>query len=158
VTERSFGSERILKIDGPRGRADVDLRVPGLAEVRYVGLATTELAEGIHRRLDAWIAAGMTVTIYIDASELKSYETAFRTVWTGWFRANRPRLAAVHILFQSKLIEMGISIANSFLGGFLVPWSDRRGFEASLAKARSVHRERRPVASYPDPFIANEDQ
>jgi hypothetical protein len=140
MMEQSFGSDLLLKIEGPRGSADVDLRTPGLAEIRYVGIATRDLAAAIHRKLDAWIAAGKTVTIYIDASDLKSYETAFRTLWTDWFRTNRASLAAVNILFQSKIIEMGIGIANSFIGGFLVPWSDKRGFEASLAKARANRR------------------
>lgn len=136
MTERSPGSDLLFKIDAPRGRAEVDLRTPGVADISYAGLATTELVEPILRKLDDWIAPGKTVTLYIDASTLKSYDTAFRTRWTDWFRANRAKLLAVHILFQSKIVEMGISIANSFVGGFLVPWSNRPAFEASLAQAR----------------------
>lgn len=143
------GTQDVFVLATPRGRAEVDLRLPGLAEIRYIGLATGAFPREIQPHLDRWVAAGKRITLFVDAAELKSYETEFRSLWATWMKTNRARLDGVHILFRSKLVEMGISIVNPFVGGFIVPWSDRAGFEAALHKARDAARPRsaRPRSS-----------
>jgi hypothetical protein len=137
------GQEDVFVLETPRGRAEVDLRRPGLAEIRYAGLATGHFPRELQPRLDRWIAAGKRVSLFIDAVDLKSYDTEFRSLWAAWMRTNRAQIDSVHILFKSKLVEMGIAIVNPFVGGFIEPWSDRAGFEAALNKARDA----RPRAS-----------
>ncbi len=121
------------------------MRLPGLAEIRYAGLATADFPREIQARLDPWVAAGTRITLFIDAAELKSYETEFRSLWADWMRSNGAQIDAVHILFKSKLVEMGISIVNPFVGGFIVPWSDVDGFETALRKGRDDAKFRQLV-------------
>jgi hypothetical protein len=136
------GTQDVFALETPRGRAEVDLRLPGLAEIRYIGLGTGDFPREIQPHLDRWVAAGKRISLFIDAAELISYETQFRSLWATWMRANRAQIDAVHILFKSKLVEMGISLVNPFVGGFIVPWSDRAGYEVALRKARDDARPR----------------
>src|SRR5690349_10306824 len=97
------GKGDLFALETSRGRAEVDLRVPGLAEIRYTGLATGDFPREIQPHLDRWVASGKRVCLFIDAAELKSYETEFRSLWASWMRANRTHIDAVHILFKSKI-------------------------------------------------------
>jgi hypothetical protein len=141
---RLIGRDDVFVLETSRGRAEIDLRLPGLAEIRYAGLATADFPREIQPRLDRWFAAGKRISLFIDAAELKSYDTEFRALWADWMRANKERIDAVHILFKSKLVEMGIAIVNPLVGGFIVPWSDSAGFETAVRQAREVARHRPP--------------
>jgi hypothetical protein len=125
-----------LILTGPRGRAEADFSTPGVAVIRYVGLAMGEFTGPLQARLDAWLKEGRRVTLFVDAVALEAYETPFRKLWAGWMRDHRDALDGVHILFRSKIVEMGISIVNPLIGGLIRPWSDSAAFANAIADAR----------------------
>ncbi len=61
-----------------------------------------------------------------DWSELDSYDTAVRLRLTGWVLRHRKRFDSIHILCQSKLVAMGVSVANLTLDRFLNHYDNSR--------------------------------
>jgi hypothetical protein len=73
--------------------------------------------------------------IFNDWWEMKSYDSAARTELTHWAARIKPQLSTVHLLTQSKIVAMGISVANLALGGFLQGHTRRAEWNTALAKA-----------------------
>lgn len=74
-----------------------------------------------------------------DWTGLTGYSSAARTVLTSWGREHPE--ARVSILFQSKLIAMGVSVAALVMPK-LASYSDRATFEDARARAVEVARGR----------------
>jgi hypothetical protein len=66
----------------------------------------------------------------VDAYDSSRMDTEFREAMTAWFLANRER-CAVHMLVQSKLLEMAINVATLVVGREVaVVYSDIAAWEA----------------------------
>jgi hypothetical protein len=74
------------------------------------------------------------LVLAVDAEALSSYETGFRKLWTDWLAANPP--SAILVLSHSRLVAMGVAVANAALGGAIRAFSSRAEFEQALAEAR----------------------
>jgi len=95
------------------------------------GHGTAELGTPFLAELEKASALG-ACEVWDDWSRITSYEAALRVQITDWTRA-RPELAKnCHILVGSKLIAMGLSVANMLLGGVMDVRSDRAAFERAL--------------------------
>lgn len=70
--------------------------------------------------------------LFFDAEELDNYESSLRVELTQCFFPERERLASFHVLVRSKLVAMGVSVANLALGGIVNSTSDRKRFKARL--------------------------
>jgi hypothetical protein len=116
---------------------------PGVFETTYIGAALGVFVDEGMRLCQQRIAEGRRIFMFIDASQLASYETAFRTRWGDFLKAHKGSIDGVHILFASKLVQMGIVIVNGLTGGSIVPYSDRAAFD----RARAEVVERRRAAS-----------
>ena len=99
-----------------------------VAHLEYRGLAISEFTAPVHEVLNGWVTERKRVHLLVDASRLESYETQFRKNWLNWFRANEASLGEVHILFRSRLVQMGISLVNAAIGGQITPHSDPEAF------------------------------
>ena len=73
--------------------------------------------------------------LFCDWAEMNGYDSEIRNMYTQWIASNRSRLK-VHILVGSKLVSMGVSVANLALGGSLVGYTNRTAFEAALRSTR----------------------
>lgn len=51
----------------------------------------------------------------VDATESSRMTTGFREQMTSWFKTNQGRVR-VHMLIRSKLLEMGLTVANLAIG------------------------------------------
>jgi hypothetical protein len=78
--------------------------------VQFTNLAPHVIAEG-ERALQRY---GRCVYL-VDAYDSTRMDTAFRETMTAWFKVNRER-ATVHMLLQSKLLEMAVNVARLTLG------------------------------------------
>lgn len=111
--------------------ADGEVRVyrMGAASVaELIGRCDASHATDLVAQLQAALEDGAT-HVFLDASHLKSYQTAFRHALTGWFTERSDALDAIHVHAVSHLVVMGFSIAQNQvanmtqhrdLGGFLV--------------------------------------
>lgn len=72
------------------------------------------------------------IALFDDLELLTGYDSEVRVRLTKWSRDNRPRIVAFHILTQSRLVAMGVTVANLALGGSIRAHLSREGFEAAL--------------------------
>lgn len=106
-----------------------------MVKVSYRGLATADFAEHVTRELEQGLARFQPIELFIDAEALRSYQSDFRKAWTNWLLQNQHCLSGMHMLFQSRVVEMGVNLVNSVVHDFVTPYADREEFEARLATA-----------------------
>lgn len=92
---------------------------------------------GLHV-LDIASRAAATVKrlhIFCDWAEMSGYESDVRSAFTQWAATNRSKVT-FHLLVGSKLVAMGVSVANLALGGILVGYTNRASFDAALRSTK----------------------
>ena len=70
--------------------------------------------------------------VFFDADILSNYDTALRTGLTQRFVADRKRFAGFHVLVQSRVVAMGVSVANLAMGNIVRATTERGIFKAAL--------------------------
>ena len=86
---------------------------------------TMEQVVSAHRRFHA----------FCDWAEIVSYDSEVRAMLTQWVAQHRTH-GTYHMLVGSKIISMGVSVANLALGGVLVGYTNRASFDAALRAAK----------------------
>lgn len=81
-----------------------------------------------------------SIHLFIDAEHVTSYDSSFRTELTARVAGDRQRIASFHILVKSRLVSMGVSVANLALGGIISATADRRQFTVKLDSFLFDHR------------------
>ena len=117
------------------GCAIVEFPAPHVALMICEGIAYEDFVEPMAREIEQRCPA--TLVLAVDASALSSYETGFRKRWTDWLAARKPN--AVLVLVQSRLVAMGVAVANAVLGGAIRSFNSRAEFERALAVEREHH-------------------
>jgi hypothetical protein len=69
---------------------------------------------------------------FCDMEKLTGYHPSLRTGGQGLVRANWNRLDTINILVRSKLVQMGVAVANLALEGRLRSFQRRAQFEREL--------------------------
>lgn len=123
------------------GRVELTRLGPRDILVRYRGGIGDEAVAPVQAELDAVIRKHGSLRLFVDAEEMASYTAEYRRRWTSWLMANRGALASVHILFRSRLVQMGINLVNPLIGGFLTSHSERTAFERAIDEARARPRQ-----------------
>lgn len=104
-----------------------------------VVVARGHLSASLIPRVLAWRDQAVSrvgkVDIFDDAAELESYDSEARVLLTGWGKKNRDRVREHHILLRSKIVAMGVSVANLALGGHIHAHTSRPAYDAALAAA-----------------------
>ena len=72
---------------------------------------------------------------FVEWSEMNGYDSEVRAMFTQWVASNRTR-TTVHILVGSKIVSMGVSVANLALGGSLIGYTSHAMFDAALRSAK----------------------
>lgn len=111
------------------GSATVEFPEPDVVLITYDGVALEAFVGPVTKEVES--RARFPVALAVDASALSSYETGFRKQWTDWMDKNKPR--AVYILSGSRLVVMGISLANAVLGGTIRGFNSASEFKAAVA-------------------------
>jgi len=72
--------------------------------------------------------------LFHDWSAMETYDTPTRLILTSWLQEHRDRFEAVHILSGSRLVAMGVAVANLALDRFLIAYNleQRPRYEAAL--------------------------
>jgi len=73
--------------------------------------------------------------IFCDWAEMTGYESDVRSAFTQWAATHRSKVT-FHLLVGSKLVAMGVSVANLALGGILVGYTNRTSFDAALRSTK----------------------
>lgn len=123
------------KVTTSRGELELWLASPDVVIQRIRGHASLPFAEAIGRFNDRLIRAGKKPLIFNDWEEMTGYDSDSRPPLTEWTARNRESLRGINILVHSKLVAMGIAVANLATGGITKTFSSRAEFEQTIAQA-----------------------
>ncbi|MBM4362560.1 MAG: hypothetical protein FJ104_07755 [Deltaproteobacteria bacterium] len=130
----------------PRGTARLWTLTPTLYVTHVTGAMDGTHADLFERygqeRIDG--ATGPLV-VFHDWLDMTGYTSECRTRLTRWSLARRNVYADVHLAVRSKLVAMGVEVANLALGGLIRTHGSRASLEAALALAL------RPPGDLPPP-------
>lgn len=88
------------------------------------------------QELDAEIARGVPLSLYVDTRAARGAATSVSEDWTAWFANNQKGLRAVSILATSKLVHLIVSIAKhlSRTGEMIRIYTEEARFEEEVAR------------------------
>jgi len=86
----------------------------------------------IVRRFDAILAQDGAVLMLYDMWSMPTYDSQLRVELTDWCRKHLKSIPALHVAQRSKLVAMGVAVANVALGGLITTHSSRASFDAAL--------------------------
>lgn len=115
---------------------------PGVLYTRVMGHADLECVHHLMRAFDR--VASLTpdrVEAFHDWERISGYDAEVRPVYTRWSQGHPERIGALHILVRSRIVAMGITVANVALGGVMTAHNDRAEFEK--VRAEAILRRRR---------------
>jgi len=78
--------------------------------------------------------SGPALHLFADVAGLSSYDSALRTGLTARFARDRARIVDFPILLGSKIVAMGVAVANLALGGVVTAHTSRERFTGSVDK------------------------
>ncbi len=81
----------------------------GYGEAPLVALITKEMDE-------AGLRAGRPIVIFTDDRGLKGYEPAYRQAFEQWVYGCWDRIASIHLLVDSAVVEMGMAVVSMKIG------------------------------------------
>jgi hypothetical protein len=97
-----------------------------------------ELSDGVVAECDELVRQGGRFAFF-DTGTLAGYASRLRTGMTELVKRTG---LEVHVLVRSKLVAMGVSIANLALGGTVQSYNDTRAFDAQLEKRHGAMARR----------------
>jgi hypothetical protein len=109
---------------------------PDVVLARYAGVLTAELYTGVVEIMARRLAVRPTLRLFADLGDITDYDAGFREGWAGWFRTHRKSISALHVLFRSRLVGIGLTVIGVAIGGNIITYSDRDAFEGVVPRAR----------------------
>ncbi|MDC3955792.1 hypothetical protein [Polyangium jinanense] len=125
-----------------------ELRIKAVDDVVYEqvsGYLEKEIVSKITQPIDKLIGQGVKPIIFNDWWDLSGYDSDARLKLTDWIFWIRGKIVGSHILVRSKIVSMGVSIANLALGGMLTVYTDRQEF--TLAYHRALRQGMKPSST-----------
>ena len=112
---------------------------PRVVADRVVGRMDLELARHFASRLAIKMAQG-PLHVFSNWELMEGYDSDVRVELTSWALQHRRDFASIHVLVRSRLVAMGISVANVALGGLMRAHTGRADYEDAYAGAVSRMR------------------
>ncbi len=120
---------------GPEGTSFFTLRDASVVEGRVVGHGSVELGRTIRQELATFIDQCGPISLFTDWSQGTGYDSRTRNELTAWTLTHRHHLRAIHVLVHSKIVAMGLGVANLAIGGGIHSTSDPLTFRRDLRRA-----------------------
>ena len=124
--------------------------VPGVLVTRATGSLTLPAARPLMEAFDDAARSGWTVEAFHDWSGVVGYTPEAREAYVRWSIAGKAKRRFIAVLVRSKLLAMGISVANLKLG-YLSSFTDASAFD--LARERSIARRRAQLVKGEEPHL-----
>ena len=99
------------------------------------GYGEGRFADPIIAALDEALTGRGPVLFFLELSTMENYDSTLRTRLTAHISQNRPRITGVHVLARSRLVAMGVAVANLALGGMITNHENLAAFQAALDRA-----------------------
>jgi hypothetical protein len=107
----------------------------GFLVARLAGYGEAEFAGPILDALEKILLTKRVVRLFFDAEQLHGYDSQLRTTLTEQFRNERSKIEVFRVLSRSRLVGLGISVANLALSGLVTVHSKRAEFFGELDAA-----------------------
>jgi len=122
-----------------RGRLDLFTSGP-LLVLRFSDYGEGDFAPPIMAAFDAILERREKPEMFFEMGRMVNYDSALRTELTTHFARHRPQIASLHVFTRSRLVAMGVSVANLALGRLITVHPDISGFSDALEEtARKWH-------------------
>lgn len=108
--------------------------------VQFAEFGEGDFATPIIAAFDEILKAGSKVEIFFDMGKMDNYDSTLRTKLTTHFAARRPDIASLHVFAKSRLVTMGVSVANLALGRLITVHSSLTSFVKALESTARTHR------------------
>lgn len=121
---------------------------PGVLLVTITGDDKGEFGMAPLQELDAEIARGGPLALFVDTRAARGAATSVTEDWTAWFAANQKNLRSVTILATSKFVHLIVSIAKhlSRTGEMIRIYTEDAPFTEALAR-EAPDWNRRPTSA-----------
>jgi len=97
-----------------------------------IGYGDGRFADPIIAGFDELAIGKQPIPIFFEMSAMENYESALRTRLTSHFSQQRAKIAVLNVFTRSKLVAMGVSVANLALGGLITRHDTLAAFQAAL--------------------------
>jgi hypothetical protein len=114
-----------------RGSIGVWMRPPILL-AQMVGYGDGHFADPIIDAFDEALLGKQPVQIFFEMGGMPNYDSALRTRLTTHFGTHRARVASLHVFTHSRLVAMGVAVANLALGGIITSHETLAAFQSAL--------------------------
>jgi hypothetical protein len=102
---------------------------------QVVGHVPAELLRPLLPGMDRVMGASGGAQLFFEARGVTGYEPRIRTEVVRYVKMHRPQVAHFRILVGSRLLAMGIEVANLALSGLIEPYSNPMDFARDLDAA-----------------------
>jgi hypothetical protein len=143
-----------------RGRLAVWRPASNIVLGQLSGYGAETFADPILAALERALASGGRVCVFLDLELMDDYDSALRTRLNARFRAEERGISTLAVLARSRLLSMGVVVANLAFGDRVALHSECVTFEVDLDEAlrasgvagfpssRSLRREREAVLAH----------
>jgi hypothetical protein len=108
----------------------------GALEMIVQGHCSDDIVPVMLRRGDAVVSHAGRIDLFFDFLLMPSYDSTLRTHWTDWIRAHPREVTSIHVASRSKVVSMGVAVANLALKGMINAHTQHSGpYELALRHA-----------------------
>ncbi len=132
MVRRETTSEGLL-LTWDRGECLIARLAPGVVFERLKGHLAAEAAIHIYTEGERLFDQALKNVVFLEWSEMTGYDSDARYNLSTWVKETSDSYLAIHVLFRSKIVAMGVSVGNLVLGGLIQATSSRSLFEQRLA-------------------------
>lgn len=129
-----------------RGHLTMREVAPGVVLTTFSGHGTMPVADALMEGFDGALARHGTIVIFDDWEAAQGYDSEVRLRLTDWTKKHFDSIRSTTVLVRSKILAMGLSVANLALRRPVTVTNDRKSFERALMLARSEARSRQRVS------------
>ncbi|MFK7990294.1 MAG: hypothetical protein AB8I08_30010 [Sandaracinaceae bacterium] len=108
---------------------------PGILATHVEGMGSLQMVKRVVAFGDELIRTHPPIQIFHDFRGVTGYRADARKELVDWGVRNPNAIAMTNVLFRSKVVAMGVTLATALLGDRLTGYSKHALFEAALMKA-----------------------
>lgn len=117
-----------------KGWVQFQLLRPNVFWACFHGKGSVPLFEAVSEAMSTALLKGQ-LHCFANLTDMPDFDTEFRDCWVSWFRSNRQGMASFHVVQNSVLVKIGLSMVNIALGGMVKTYRDVTEFEQALKQA-----------------------
>ena len=104
---------------------------PDVLATHVTGMGTLEMVERVIAFGNEMLTEVAGIQIFHDFSQVSGYRAEARRVLVDWGVQKKTQILGTHVLFRSKVVAMGVSLATALLREQLTGYSRLHDFEAA---------------------------